>query len=58
MPISGKDLLKLFLQEGWVILRQKGSHIIVGKGSLRETIPQHRELKKGLENSLRKRLKK
>ena len=58
MPISGKDLLKLFLQEGWVILRQKGSHVIIGKGSLRETIPLHRELKKGLEYSLRKRLEK
>lgn len=58
MPISGKDLLKIFLQEGWIILRQKGSHVIVGKGPLRESIPQHRELKKGLEYSLRKRLKK
>lgn len=58
MPISGKDLLKLFLKAGWAVLRQKGSHITVGKGNLRETIPMHKELKKGTEMSLRKRLEK
>lgn len=57
MAISGKDMLKLFIQAGWVFLRQKGSHVIVGKGALRETIPMHRELKKGLEMALRKRLR-
>lgn len=55
MPISGKDLLTEFLKIGWVVLRQKGSHVIIGKGHLRETIPMHRELKKGLEESLRKK---
>lgn len=57
MPISGKDMLKLFLQAGWVVLRQKGSHVIVGKESERETIPLHRELKKGLEHALMKKLR-
>ena len=56
MPISGKELLKLFLKSGWIILRQKGSHVIVGKGNKRETIPMHRELKKGLEHKLLRRL--
>ena len=57
MPMSGDDMLKLFLQHGWVELRQKGSHVIVGKGSERETIPLHRELKKGTEHALKKKLR-
>jgi predicted RNA binding protein YcfA (HicA-like mRNA interferase family) len=56
MPMSGKEMLKLFKQNGWVELRQKGSHVIVGKNSERETIPLHKELKKGLEQALKKRL--
>lgn len=31
MPISGREMLKLFKKEGWVELRQSGSHVIVGK---------------------------
>ena len=57
MPISGKDMLKLYKDHGWHELRQNGSHIIVGKGGLRETIPMHKELKKGLEHKLKKKLK-
>ena len=56
VPLSGEEMLKLFLRAGWIVLRQKGSHLIVGKGSMRETIPMHKELKKGLESCLRKRL--
>lgn len=44
------------MNHGWVKLRQKGDHVIVGKGPLRETIPLHKELKKGLEHKLLKRL--
>lgn len=57
MPLSGKEMLKLFQKAGWKLLRSKGSHIIVGKGSSRETIPMHKELKKGLELYLLKRIK-
>ena len=57
MPLSGKEMLSLFKKEGWVELRQSGSHVIVGKLQLRETIPMHKELKKGLEQKLLKRLK-
>ena len=57
MPLSGRDMLNLYLKQGWVILRQKGSHLILGKGNDRETIPMHKELKKGLEKSLLKKLK-
>lgn len=56
MPMSGKEMLKLFKQNGWIELRQKGGHVIVGRNSERETIPLHKELKKGLEQALKKRL--
>ncbi|MDZ4676936.1 MAG: type II toxin-antitoxin system HicA family toxin [Oligoflexia bacterium] len=57
MPMSGKEMLKLFVNHGWIIIRQKGSHIFLGKENERETIPMHRELKKGLEKKLLKRLR-
>lgn len=56
MPLSGKQILKLYEQAGWQCLRQRGSHVIVGKGAERETIPMHKELKRGLEQKLLKRL--
>jgi predicted RNA binding protein YcfA (HicA-like mRNA interferase family) len=56
MPLSGKEMLKKYKKAGWAILRQKGSHVIVCKGIERETIPMHKELAKGLENYLLKRI--
>ena len=55
--LSGKEMLKRFKKHGWIELRQKGSHVKVAKENLRETIPLHKELKKGLEQKLLKRLK-
>lgn len=49
-------MVTLYERHGWVVLRQKGSHVQMGKGNERETIPLHRELKKGLECNLLKRL--
>jgi predicted RNA binding protein YcfA (HicA-like mRNA interferase family) len=56
MPLSGNEMLKLYKKAGWIVIHQKGSHVQVEKGSLHETIPMHRELKKGLEKALIKRL--
>jgi predicted RNA binding protein YcfA (HicA-like mRNA interferase family) len=56
MSLSGKEMLRLFKNAGWVELSQRGSHVKVGKGALRETIPVHKELKKGLEQKLLKKL--
>jgi predicted RNA binding protein YcfA (HicA-like mRNA interferase family) len=58
MPISGKEMLRRYLSEDWVVIRQNGSHVIVGKGSRRETIPVHgnKDLKNGLEKKLLKNL--
>lgn len=56
MPLSGKEMLRLYEKSGWQMLRQKGSHVVVGKNKQRETIPMHKELKRGLEQKLLKRL--
>ena len=58
MPISGKEMLKQYLQNGWVIIRKKGSHYILRKGDKTEVIPIHgnEDLKKGLEKKLIKTL--
>jgi len=39
-----------------VVMHRKGSHVKVGLRTLRETIPLHKELAKGLERRLMKRL--
>jgi predicted RNA binding protein YcfA (HicA-like mRNA interferase family) len=57
MPISGKDLVKLFLRYGYKIIKKqgKGSHIKLRKeGKSTVIIPDHKELSKGLEKALRK----
>ncbi|HPS59289.1 MAG TPA: type II toxin-antitoxin system HicA family toxin [Spirochaetota bacterium] len=56
MPLSGKEMLALYLRNGWYKISQKGSHVKVGKGNLREIIPMHQELKRGTESALLKRL--
>ena len=58
MPISGKEMLKKFRENGWEIIRRNGSHVMLRKGNKNETIPVHgnKDLKKGLETKLLKRL--
>jgi predicted RNA binding protein YcfA (HicA-like mRNA interferase family) len=56
MPVSGEEMLKLYRKAGWVIVHRRGSHVKVRKGNLREIIPLHKELKRGLERALFKRL--
>ena len=46
--VSGKEVVKVFLQLGYIIDRQRGSHIILWKdGHNPLTIPNHRELDRG-----------
>ena len=56
MPCSGKELEKEFRQQGWVFIRQRGSHVTLHKNGDAVVIPMHKELKKGLECALRKKL--
>ncbi|MDR2587945.1 MAG: type II toxin-antitoxin system HicA family toxin [Spirochaetales bacterium] len=57
MPLGGKEMLRLYKKAGWTVISQAGSHVKIGKGHLREIIPMHKELKKGLEQKLLKGLK-
>ena len=49
--ISGLDLVKKLCKNGFVVVRQKGSHIRLEKntpdGTIKITIPNHPSLKKG-----------
>jgi predicted RNA binding protein YcfA (HicA-like mRNA interferase family) len=56
MPLSGKEMARLFLKAGWLIRHQKGSHLVVVNPATgrHESIPQHRELAKGTEHKLLK----
>jgi predicted RNA binding protein YcfA (HicA-like mRNA interferase family) len=56
MPLSGEAMLRLYMKAGWIVLKRRGSHVKVGKGNLRETIPMQKELGRGLERKLLKRL--
>jgi predicted RNA binding protein YcfA (HicA-like mRNA interferase family) len=60
VPISGKDMCKLFQKAGYEIVPGgKGSHIKLKKKNCPKiTIPNHKELSKGMEHSLRKDLEK
>ena len=60
VPISGKDMRKLFYDEGYELVPGggKGSHWKLVKGNKTVIIPNHKELKKGTEHDLRKKLKK
>lgn len=59
MPISGKEMIKLFLKKGYKEIKRqgKGSHKKLRKQNITVIIPYHKELKKGLERSLLKILK-
>ena len=48
--LSGIELVKLALKQGFVIKRQKGSHVILSKGEKLTVIPVHgsKPIKKGL----------
>lgn len=58
MPISGKEMRKLFYKAGYELSpgAGKGSHWKLVKGSKTVIIPNHGELKKGTEHALRKQL--
>ena len=56
--MTGKRMVELFLQNGWILSRIHGSHHILKKDGNVEVIPVHygRDLPKGLEQKLRKRI--
>ena len=62
MPLSGKEMVRLFKKNGWIVDRIKGSHHILCNIETGETVPipvhGNRSLKKGLEQALLKKVKK
>lgn len=58
MPISGKQAIKILQDNGFVIARQRGSHVVLvnqTKERKRTTVvPLHKELKKGTLRSIAK----
>lgn len=54
MPMSSREMIKLYLRDGWVKVKGgKGSHTKMKKPGRRpQIIPNQKELKKGLERAL------
>ncbi len=57
--MTGKQMLKLYKENGWAYKRTTGSHFIMFKNGFAESIPIHagKELGTGLQAKLLKRLK-
>lgn len=54
--MKDKDLLKLFKQNGWKVVRVHGSHHVMQKGNKTEVIPIHgKDVPIGLLNKIVKR---
>jgi len=49
--ISGRDVIKILSKQGFIVTRQKGSHIILVKESKEDkkgvVVPNHKEIDKG-----------
>ena len=45
--LSGADIIKALERLGFVQMRQRGSHVVMRKGSLGCVVPLHREVKTG-----------
>jgi len=55
LPIlSGKEVRRAFVNDGWELVRQRGSHmILVKEGSLSTlSVPNHKEVARGTLRSL------
>ncbi len=39
--MDGRSIIKRLESLGWSVMRQTGSHVRLGKGSLRTTVPVH-----------------
>lgn len=52
--ISGRDVVRAFSKDGWQMVRQRGSHMILVKDGHMATlsVPDHREVAKGTLRSL------
>ena len=52
LPVSGKQMVKVFKKIGFQIERQAGSHIVMSKEDTILVIPYHSTVAKGTEREL------
>jgi len=52
--ISGEDMVKYLIKQGFTVRRQTSSHIVVQKVWRVFSVPLHRELKKGTQIAILK----
>ena len=45
--LSGADVIKVLEQLGFAQVRQRGSHVVLRRGSAGTVVPLHREVKTG-----------
>ncbi len=45
--VSGAEVVRAMQQLGFAVVRQRGSHIVMRRGSSGCVVPNHRELKTG-----------
>ena len=52
--ISGADAIRVLQKLGFIVARQKGSHVVLRRGATGCVVPNHRELKIGTLSSVLK----
>ena len=52
--MSGSDVAKVLMDNGWEFMRQKGSHRQYKKNNIVCTVPMHAEIKTGTLSSIKK----
>ena len=45
--VSGRDAIRALEKLGFVVTRQRGSHVVLRRGSVGCVVPDHKELKTG-----------
>jgi len=40
-PLTAREVVRILKDHGFIELRQRGSHLILGKGPLTATVPMH-----------------
>jgi len=45
--VSGAEIVRALERLGFVVVRQRGSHIVMRRGSMGCVVPNHREVKVG-----------
>lgn len=52
LPVSGKQMVKVFRKIGFQVDRQRGSHIVMSRDDIILVIPNHKTVAKGTEMEL------